>query len=553
MEPWGPVSRPLATRRTAEGQRVDHDAEPTLQDGIALIRRGLVAAVVVATVVAMVTYVLTSALPPRYEASATLLVSAQDPNQRYYGVTLVTAPPLDPATYVAAIRSREVLADALRDAGGSDPSPFHVDDVAATVTVRAQDARISSNIMVFVRREAPGEARDLANAIAAAAVRWDRERATRTLETIIVSLEGQIASLDEEIRTAGFDAPIDGLMQNRAELQLQLSSARRALPTAAVGRLEVLESATTPRARIAPRPARSAAIAAVFAVLLTYGLLLLRRALDNRVRDPQDLARLTELPVLAEFEEVRGGRRGLPIEAASFLRTTLAHEMNYEHPKVVLVTSAGPKEGRSSVAIAVAESFARQTYKTLLIDADLRHPALGHEYGLRVTEHKALRDALVEGVDGVTVCSVPASAATLDLIPSFGPVPLPTELLANSMLALIERMQHRYDVIIIDSAPVLPVADALVIGPHVTGVVFVVSLADADRRQVPVALGLLRRMGVRVFGTVATKVRAGSRRSLADLGYGTGIGVAKAKGTGTAATKPSNWTVQEVAPLADRT
>ena len=529
---------------------MDHDNEPTLRDLIALIRRGLLVAVLLAGATAGVTYYLTSNIPPSYEAVAMLLVSAQDPNQRDFGVTLVTAPPLDSATYLAAIRSRQVLADALRDARGTEPGPLDVDALAGAVTVRAEDARTSSIIRVLVRSDDPGEARDLATAVAGAAVRWDEARATRSLETIIASLDAQIASIDAEIQTADADTPIDGLTRNRAELQLQLSSAR-ALRTAAVGRLELLERAEAPRSAVAPRPVRSAAVAGLFAAFVSYGLLLLRVVLDTRVRSSEDLARLTELPVLAEFPKTARGRRSTPREAASYLRTAVAFATNNVHPKVILVTSTGPGHGKSSVSIALAESFARQSYKTLLIDADLRKPVLGREYALHPPDHPSLRDALVGGVNAVTVCSLAGTDAEMSLVPSFEAAPNPTELLANKMWMLLERFRNEYDVIVIDSAPVLPVADTLVIAPYVTGVVFAVSMVDADRRQVRNAIGLLRRIGVHVFGTVATNVRAGGAMPSA-AGYGYGYGAGYGAGTETPATGITRTSVREIKPLIER-
>ena len=508
----------------AEDTLVDNDNDPTLRDLIALIRRGLVLALGAAFVAAVVTFVLSRTLPPTYEASAALLASAQDPNQRDFGVTLVTAPTLDVATYQAAIRSREVLADALRALAETVPAHLAVDGLMGALTIRAEEARVSSIIRVIVRDQEPAVARDLANAVAAAAVRWDERRATRSLETIIASLQAQIASIDAELAAATEDAPLEGLTRNRAELQLQLSSAR-ALRTAAVGRLELLEQAQAPRAAIAPRPTRNAALAGMLAVLVTYGLLLLRAALDTRVRSPEDLANLTGLPVLAEFPKVSTGRRGLPREASSYLRTAVSFAVNEVHPKVILVTSTGSEHGKSSVAMALAESFARQHFRTLLIDADLRKPVLGREYGLYVSEHPSLRDALARGVSAVTICTLASNGVELELIPSFEPAPNPTELLGNHMRPLLDRLKQDYDVIVIDSAPVLPVADALIIAPHVTGVVFAVSVPDADRRQVTNAVALLRRVGVRVFGTVATNLPHGARaRGSGGYGFGYGYG-----------------------------
>ena len=305
-------------------------------------------------------------------------------------------------------------------------------------------------------------------------------------------------------------------MRTRAELQLQLSSAR-ALRTAAVGRLELLERAEAPRERVAPRPTRNAALAALLAVFFTYGLLLLRDALDTRVRGPEDLAKITELPVLAEFPRVATGRRGLPMEAASYLRTAVSFATHDVHPKVILVTSTGAGHGKSSVSMALAESFARQHYMTLLIDADLRKPVIGREYGLSFLEHQSLRDAL-EDIGNATPTRLRITDdVEFDVLPSYEAAPNPTELLANWMRPLLDRMRPHYDVIIIDSAPVLPVADALTVAPHASGVVFTVSVPDADRRSVQNGIELLRRVGVKVFGTVAANIPPGRRGS---GGYG---------------------------------
>ena len=104
-----------------------HDNEPKLNELVALARRGLVLALLGAFVAAASTYFIVRETPPTYEARASLVTSAQDPNQRDFGTTLVTAPALDVATYRVAITSRPVIVDALRGtaggAGGAEGEP----------------------------------------------------------------------------------------------------------------------------------------------------------------------------------------------------------------------------------------------------------------------------------------------------------------------------------------------------------------------------------------------------------------------------------------------
>jgi polysaccharide biosynthesis transport protein len=518
---------------------VHHDDEPTLRDLIELLRRGLVLALAAAVLAAVATFFISRLMPPTFEARAGLVASMQDPNQRDFGTTLVTAPALEPATYQAAIRSRPVLASALQGVTGTTPTSADVDDLEEALTVRVEDARASSVLRVSVRDQDPERAARLANAIASAAVHWDEQRATRSLETIIESLQAQIAAIDQELAAATDDTPIEGLQRNRADLQLQLSSAR-ALRTAAVGRLELLEGAEVPRTPVAPRPLRNATLAGLLAVFLVYGLLLLRDALDTRVRDLDELVRITDVPVLAEFPRTQSGRRAIPAEAASYLRTGVTFATNDAHPKVVLVTSALAEHGKSTVSIALAESFARQHYRTILLDADLRKPVLGREYGLGPFDVPSLRDTLESPDDP----SVPARLTLgreveLDVIPSFEAAPDPSELLAARMPLLIEQLRGHYDVIVIDSAPVLPVADALTVAPHCTGVLVAVSAPDAERRAVSSTVDLLRRVGVRVIGSVATNVEQ-ARRGPSGYGYGYGSGYgASEPGTRGDATSPA--------------
>jgi capsular polysaccharide biosynthesis protein len=309
------------------------DLDPMIRDVLRLMRRGLVLALVLGVLAGVAGFFVSRALPPLYEAEATLVVAALDPTQRDFGVTLVTAPALDVTTYIAAIRSRDVLVDALRSLDGASPSMEELEAVDRVLEVRAVDARVSSLVRISVRDRGASRASDLANAVAAAAVRWDAARATRALAVIVESLAAQIAAIEAELPASTDGALTDGLTRNRADLQLQLSSAR-ALSAAAVGRLEVLERAAPPSSPVAPRPVRNAVVAALFAVLVVYATVFMRAALDTHPRSSEDLQSLSGVPVLAEFPLVSTGRRALPREAASFLRTAVSFALSADHPKV---------------------------------------------------------------------------------------------------------------------------------------------------------------------------------------------------------------------------
>ena len=496
--------------------------EPTLRDLVDILQRGWWPALVAAAVLSVTTFFVSGARPNVYQAQATVVTTFQDPAQRAFGTTLVTAPALSTSTYRAAVLSRPVIERAFVELNGRAPSADEVLALQRAVTVRLEEAQASALLRVSTRAGDPVEAQRRADAVTSAVVAWDVERATRSLETSIESLTAQIASLDEEI-VAAPPEQLPGLERARADLTLQLSSAR-ALRTGAVGRLELFEGAVVPRGPISPRPMRDAAIMAVLAVIATFGGLLLWGALDPRVRSPEDVARFTGMPVLAAFPRRRGDRRGLPREAASYLRTGVEFATGDDRRRVVLVTSANEDEGKSSVAIALAMSFARQRYRTLLVDADLRNPVVGTEFGLDVEGVLTLDEVLTAADVRQPTQIAFLDDQRLDVLPCGRGVANPTELLSSAIGPALARFSADYDVVVIDSAPVLPVADTLTIAPHATGVLFVVSVVGSNRKGVDAALSVLRRIGSRFVGAVATNLPV-HRANRTTYGYGVDLDV----------------------------
>lgn len=520
---------------------MDQELEISLRDLFVLFRRGLPFALAVAVGAAALTYALSSRTTPDYQASATLLASRPNSTlQGSFGVSLVTAPVIDVTAYRAAATSTPVLYDALRYLGFEEPSTADVRRFESLVDVKVENAQQSSLIRISVHNADPAMAASSANAVAHALLDWDEQRATQSLQTVIDTLESQLRAIDEEIAmsSAAVEAAanqIEGLRSLRVERVNQLNAAR-ALLTSAVGLLEVLEPAVPPLDPVSPRPLKDAALAFVLGGFLVYGLVLLRDALDTRFRNGEDLVRSTGLPVLGEFPRMPPGTRILPREASGYLRTNLTFATSTSHPKILLVTSAGPSQGKTSVACSLSGSFARNDYRTLLIDGDLRRPKVADAFGIAdVAASQERRSLSVKAVlEDPAVDGAPASVslgggATLDVLPQHGAASSPTELLSRGFADLLNRFKSEYDVIIIDSPPVLPVADALTMAPHTTGVLLAVSLPDTDRRAVGAAIDLLDRIGVRMLGLVATNLDTSSRHA-GDYGFGYGYGYGSSDG-----------------------
>ena len=488
--------------------------EPSLKDVFFIIRRGLVLALVVAALMAVAAYFISERLEPTYSTRAELIASQSNPDLGRFDISLTTAPPIDFDLYENIALSNSVLADAAQQLGGGSALE------GVDFNVNVDDRRISS--LVYVRAEGsdPTAIAGAANALAQALLSWDRRRSEQSNSQVVSIIEERIAGYDEQIEELeGSLGPAtqeqyDALVARRDAQRTQLSEARAQLDTSTKGRLEILDPAPIPTEPIAPDPVRNAALAFVLGVFLSYGLLLLRDALDSRLKSSEDLAKLTGLPILAEFQKQPPGTRRLPREASNYLRTNLLLSSVEAGTKIILVTSATPGEGKSSVALSVAESFARSDRRTLLVDADLRRPVIAQNYDLDEIHHKPLRAYLEQPNETFEPAYVALNLTHhLDVIPTFQAEPSPTELLSRGFRQRLDAWRGSYDVIIIDSAPLLSVADTLTVAPLCTGVILTANLQSSDRRGVRAAVDLLRRIGVRLLGLAVTggsRVPAGS-------------------------------------------
>jgi capsular exopolysaccharide synthesis family protein len=506
---------------------MDEDTQVlTLADLIAFLRRYLIALVIAAVAAGGLAYVISRFLPRVYEARTIVLAAQTNPEFRQFGMGIATAAPLDVSVYRTATLSPDVLEDALdrARAAGLESTP-ELRDFRDVLTVTTESRGTSSLMTIAVRDEDPLVAMRLAEAVGAAAVAWDQRRARSAIDDLIESLTLQIQALDQQIRELQVapnvsEDQIAGRVALRAEQQEQLYYAR-VLAGSASGLLSVLQRAELPDEPVAPRPVLNAALAMVLAVTLVLLVGLLRDLLDTRVRTIDQVTEITNLPLLAAFPSLPDGSRHAPREAANFLRANLAFALASAHPKVIVATSAGPSEGKTTLAVALATAFTRQDYRTLLVDLDLRKPMVGQALGISHSEVRIGR-ALTQSDEPLEVETLMlGEELPLDVIPAIAGLDHPGERISAGIGSLLARAQEHYDVIVFDTAPLMAVADALPVASIATATVLAVSLERSNRRQVANALDVLRRAGATVAGTVATHAPSGSRGAGA-YGYGYG-------------------------------
>jgi len=186
------------------------------------------------------------------------------------------------------------------------------------------------------------------------------------------------------------------------------------------------------------------------------------------------------------------------------LRTNIDFSSVDEQIRVIMLTSAGPGEGKSTTASNLAVAYAQSDKKVLVIDADLRKPTMHHTF--MKTNRWGLSN-VVSGQSAPAEVIVETHVHNLFLMPS-GPVPPnPSEMLASKrMTAMLEELKESFDVIIIDTPPALAVTDAQVVATKVDGVLIVIDYGKVKREAAMKVKANLQHVNARMLGVVINNV-----------------------------------------------
>ncbi|MGA8850271.1 MAG: CpsD/CapB family tyrosine-protein kinase, partial [Aeromicrobium sp.] len=267
------------------------------------------------------------------------------------------------------------------------------------------------------------------------------------------------------------------------------------------------------------------AIGALIGLLLGLAVSAARQLTHRPIRTPDDLTEATGAPMLAAIGYDRTANRnplvtdldpGDPrFEASRLLRTNLQFVDVDSTETVLTVTSSMPGEGKSTTVANLAIALAHGGASVVLVDADLRRPQLDELFGL---DHApGLTTALVGTVDLADAVQE-TSVHGLDVLTTGALPPNPSELLqTNAMADLVLTLRRRYDIVLFDAPPLLPVTDAALLATLSDGAVLLVRHGRTTAEQVRAAAGRLESVGADLLGTVLTMVPA---RGIARYGYG---------------------------------
>ncbi len=438
--------------------------EMTLLDYVVTLRRKFLAILVLGVLGATGAYSFAAATPSVYEASTSVLVTSElgsSGSDLVQGSTYVENLV---SSYVLLARSEKVLQPVI-DQLNLDASPRQLARV-----VSAESPLNTVLINVSVKGRDPKQAANLADAVT-----------------------------DSLARAVADVSPVVG--------------GKPAI------RLTTTQSADVPRNPVEPNRYRWTALGALAGLLLGVGYALLRRTLGSAIADAADVARVTRVPVVGEIVEARKGMTlpasvlqdpsGIEAESLRGLAANLSFLGVDKGLRSLVMTSGSPGESKSSIAAATALVLAEAAKRVLLIDADMRAPSL---HLLANLDNSIGLSTVLIGGHKLEVAAQPWGADGLHVLTSGPLVPNPGQLLSSdAMRSLIARAEESYDVVVVDSGPLLSVVDAVWLGHMVDGVLVVVRRGRTSTRTLLKTLDTLESANTPISGVVISRVARATR------------------------------------------
>ena len=449
--------------------------------------------------------------PVRYTATASLLFKSTELSQQVTGLTSDIGVQAEQSNDLKLVQFSDVAsATASKLAGGLSARAVE-ESVSVAQQGESSLAGESSVVTVSALASSPNLAAAIANAYASEVIAQQHAASARYYATALTLVGKQLAAIPRDQRLGAAAVAL----QTRAQ-SLRLLSALQ--PSA----VQLGRQALAPKSPSAPRTSRNVLIALALGLLASAGLIYLLELLDTRVRDAAELPTLYDAPLLGVLHEDRSLKLAGPGTLCSgaqdrSLGLVLARLRSFNAqraPRTILLTSARSGDGTSTVALHLARAAAQRSLGVLLVEVNLRRPALASLLGLPPSP--GLIDllhgtaSLAEATRSVTVGSVEQPRRFDLLIAGSGdPRGGPDGLLdSEAMSNLLRSASARYELVLIDAPPLSLVPDAFSLLAHTDGVLVVSALGHDRREQGEELRDVLARSGTPLLGVVANRLHS---------------------------------------------
>jgi capsular exopolysaccharide synthesis family protein len=415
-------------------------------------------------------------------------------------------------------------AEALFTISYSDPSPARAQQVTQAFALAYQSYKVSQAALTLGNTTKPLED-----------ARTDLSKQLSKVNGEIDDLTAKIGSVGSKEEAAQVQEELNSKQAQRDLITSQLGAIGTQLAGLSTSRIvppEVPAPAPLPAGPSSPTLNINAALALIVGLGFGIGLAFLREKLDDRIRGRADLEERLGVPVLSVVPKIPGWKRrhgarlvaidhprGAAAEAYRTLRTSVMFASAQRNMKVIMVTSPGAGEGKSTTAANLAVGLAEAGKRVILLSADLRNPRAHEFFGLK--NYVGLSNALSGEVKPWEALLTPERLETLRVMAS-GPVPSkPAELLQSERMGeLLSQLRDVADFVIVDTAPVLIVADALAVASLVDGVLVVADAQGTNRGAAMHAREQLDQVQASIIGAVLNNFDPSKARSYSYYYYG---------------------------------
>jgi capsular exopolysaccharide synthesis family protein len=491
-----------------------------LERVIGVLRRRALLIVLCVVGLAVVAYGISKLQTKQYTASASLLFKDAGYAEDLFGTSSVTTG-ADPAREAATNQwlvglkiVGKLTAEKL-----TDLTPAEVSEMVSVSPASGE----ADAVDVTVTSSDPKQAQLVANAFARRFISFragtEREKILQAKKLAEKSFEG----LSESQKSG----PRGQALSRGAEKLGILASLQ-------TGNAELVQPAELPTKATSPKPSRNAILGAVVGLLIGLGLAFLLERLNHRLRNPEEAREAFELPVIGAIPDSKAivaSNEGsaapeLPFmenEAFRMIRAQLRYFSVDREMRSLLITSHFAEVGKSTVAWNLGRVAATSS-KVVIVESDLRNPTLARQHGLiptpglaellthQVDLEQAIQSKKLASANGST-----DSERAVDVIVSGSPPPNPAELLeSQTMKEVLAQLAERYELVVIDTAPVGVVADSYPLMSHVDGVIIVARMEKTTHDSAVQVRERLARLDAPVLGVVAN----GVKRSRGKGGYG---------------------------------
>jgi len=482
----------------------------------------IVASTLVAT---LSSFLATRQQPSIYSAEATLMVgrSLESPNPVQYDLYLSERLG---KTY-ADLADRKPIKDAVQAALGLKWSPAYsvrmlpdtqLLEIRSIDTDPLRAQAIANEVANQLILQTPAEERDMLQR------REFLSKELQQTEAVMEETKAQIQRLRDQMAGMFSARQIVDTRAEIAALEQKLSTYKADYVTTfnllkgGTNTLHVVETAERPEAPIGPNNGLTILLAAAIGFILAAGAAYLLEYLDDTLKNPEDVKSALKLSTLGSLTRIEGDQSSAKLvaafqpdspsaEACRVLRTNLQFSSLDTPLRTLVVTSAHPREGKSTTVANLAVVMAQQGKRVIVVDTDLRRPSQHQIFGL--PNNTGVTSALLQdppACEGLLKATLQENLWAL----TAGPLPpYPSEMLSSRRFAaLLDDLKQRADVVLFDCPPVLAVADAAILASQVDGVLFVVDAGITRRQQAIRACEALQNVGARVLGVVINRIKS---------------------------------------------